>query len=326
MNRTIEIFLQAPEEGRTGFNRLSEETIVHLKEKFPEFASWQSAIKAREIEGSDRLRELISELWRCGKRPVVCGSLMLSKDTISGETYSVTPMQYAEPQDLLSGRYVQLRHAPENGIGRITRLRLEDGSSIFALSSEKLRLAKRFGYLNENVFGCSETFREDLEAQGFIGIAFSDPPLHPNPTYHPSTKLQVLTSSITLPPVKNGLCAYRDLDSDDRGVQPFSETDGSLGCFISPEYRPPILRFDAAAVEELGDFDIARTSECFGSPTVYPRPKFVVSQRFRQWLDAQGLDCGYHPIRLENPGDPEPDPPLATTCRELDMPLANVPG
>jgi hypothetical protein len=329
MKRTIEIFLQPPVPGRDGYNRIPEKTIDSIVQKFPDFelkGYLTSSINARANEGDEKIKNLISELWSIGKRPVIAAQLMSREGTLIGTTYCAIPMQNSDPDDLCFGNYIQLVAAPENGIGSYTRSPSRDGSRFWFLSAENLNPAKRFGYLNQDLFGCSESFRKELENAAFVGADFTDPPLHPNPDFHPSDRLYCLTSTIVLPPIKNSLYAHRSPGDAVPGIEPYHETDGTKGCYIGPEYRPPTLRFDSEELCALGEFDIARTLECFGDPLVSQRPKYVVSQRFRRWLDAQGLECTYHPIRLENPGDPAPDPPLAAICRELGMPLANVPG
>lgn len=329
MRSIIELTLRTPEHENDLFNRLPHEDIEGLSRQFPELKSFTTngvKIKTNLAEKDPRISELVLALWKLGKRPVVSESLMSRGGTLAGDTYCVIPMQYAEAGDLSSDEFVQLKSAPENGIGTFTRGVADDGSRFWFLSSDKLRPIKRFGYLNQDLFGCSEEFRLDLVKAGFFGIDFIDPPLNPDPTLQSNLKLYFLSATTVLPPVRNALFAYRDTRAPNSAIIPYNETDGSKGCFIGRDYRPPTLRFDAGAFAALGDFDIARTFEDLGEPEMYRRPKFVVSQRFRRWLDAQGLECTYHPIRLENPGDPEPDPPLAAICRELGMPLSTVPG
>lgn len=300
--------------------------MADLRAAFPDFvksAFGESVLRVLRLpEDSARLKELLSYLWDMGYRPVVRGS----KGPMVDGTYSVSPRQYPEAADLDAGEYLELSCGPENEIGEIYTGTMPDGKAVTGISEHgpEIHPEKRMGDLTGSYIGCSAEFARLMEDRGFVGLAFEAPPLLEGYEFPPGKELEVLTSLLLLPGLKNAVPAIPF-----PGGAITAEEVAALGWSgLKPGYSPPDLRFDKTDFEKLGAFDIARTREVFGTGRTREqvRPKLVVSQRFRRWLDSEGLECSYHPIRLEEPGDPEPDPPLAAICRELGMPLSTVPG
>ena len=52
-------------------------------------------------------------------------------------------------------------------------------------------------------------------------------------------------------------------------------------------YVQPILKFRKSEVEALGTFDYARTAERVGGMPQHYRHQYIVSQRFRKFLEAK---------------------------------------
>lgn len=310
MKRTIEFFLQEPKEGRGPNNRISKVLMDGLISKFPDFGTrgyFGGSFKVREPEDSPHLKEVIAELWRLGKRPVLLGYVG-DGGTLNGDSYWVRGYVKPAEEELDAADYLAFGGAPENGFGEFSRDVREDESIFWFLNPDNLKLSKRFGYLNSHVSGCSDAFRAKLEAQGFVGLDFVPPPLHPNPNKRPKENVHILSSSIELPDQAPGL-------PPDEG------------------YTPRLLRYDREVFAKACPFDIARTREHMpNTPDFPPFPALVVSQRFRQWLLREGFEKGDHwPLfRLDYdlidwvlPGDPLPEPPLAALCRELGIPPPN---
>jgi hypothetical protein len=314
MKKTIEITVREPEENRSGFNRLPIEKIRRLVETFPEFGTtgpYGFRIKARELENSLRLKDLVRELWAIGKRPTLHNG---GEGPLHGDTYCVTAYLKPDHTELDAAKYLRFGGGPENGIGEIYPSRLDNGKDVTCLDSE-VRPQEHLGCLGHRFTGCSPEFRQKIEAESFVGLEFEEPPQHPNPDFRPKEPLFLLSSSIQLPPVLNES--------------------------LIASYRPYILSFDSELFEAIGPFDVARTTEEYRSNRSEDsyRPDLIVSQRFRRFLLEHGIESDadeyyrdsamrgdYHLIHLEGTGNPPLEPPLAAICRELGMPPATDPA
>ena len=286
---------------------MEDRSTVPSLHEFGKCGYFGGSINARVPEDSPLLREVIRELWNLGKRPVVNPSIQAKGGSLEGNTYVVNCYQKPSDEELDGADYLQWLGGPETGFGHLGH---DWERELWFLESEQLNTAAKYGTIGLDVFACSSAFREFLEQKRFSGIEFAPAPLHPNPEAQPKELVHLITSTILLPPSV---------------------------LTVSPEedYTPARMRFNTAEFEALGSFDIAKARE----PKVNnpPFPSLVVSQRFRQWMLSEGfcrhqvkdgtiLRTDFQLIELVSPGDPEPDPPLAAICRELGIPLTNVPG
>lgn len=328
MEKIIEFSIHADSPLVRGNQKLPKEVLSLLCASHSKFSRSKNLtwLRAHEPEDSPELLELFRDLWALKRRPVISPTLNSNGGTFSGTTFFVTSMLFAEPSDLDNAEYLQLLSGPGNDFGTLEIDGRPDGSFFHYLSPQDLDLTKRFGHLFHDFIGVSGPFSEVLSGAGFHGLAFDEPPVHPDATRNSSETVFILGSSILLPTLLNPLIELPGNGTAPRLMNHYHESDGTSGCYFAPDYQPPIIRFMRHEFNAITPFDIARSRERLGGVNFHQRPRFVVSQRFRRWLDSHGLECTYHPIRLEDPGDPAPDPPLTAICRELGMPPANVPG
>ncbi len=133
---------------------------------------------------------------------------------------------------------------------------------------------------------CTGTLRREFESQNFDGLSFV--PVRITGKVPPVDSLWELRSDIILPPVLNPL-----LDKT-------AEPPVHAGFWVDDIYTPWLLRFGLKAVEAHGDFDVALTSEHFGSgPDFLREPYMICSQRFQQWCATKKLKAKWWPVVFE---------------------------
>ncbi len=123
----------------------------------------------------------------------------------------------------------------------------------------------------------SEEGREQLKGGNFEGIHF-DPAIFDQPE-KAVKQLYQLTSTLTMPP---SLLPIQNLDGD-----VVTEHGNEVARFWDDAgYVQPILKYCRDEVKAMGAFDIAMTREQIGYLPQHFSHQYIVSQRFRQHLEA----------------------------------------
>jgi hypothetical protein len=137
---------------------------------------------------------------------------------------------------------------------------------------------------------CTSEFRKELESQNFAGLSFR-PVKVSFRTREKNYALWQVWRTITLPPVLDHV-----VGADGEPFDPATSTY----CGIDDLYSPQNHRFPASEVARLEPFDIALTTECWGSaPTHRREPDIIVSRRFREWFMTQKVPVEWWPVALE---------------------------
>lgn len=125
----------------------------------------------------------------------------------------------------------------------------------------------------------SEMGREQLQGGNFTGIHF-EPAIYDQPEKYKEIKqLYQLTSTLTMPS-----CLLPILNKDGEIVDEHWK-EGGTRAWNDGGYIQPILKYRREEVAAMGAFDIAKTRETTGfNPRLY-RHQYIVSQRFREYLE-----------------------------------------
>ena len=131
--------------------------------------------------------------------------------------------------------------------------------------------------------GCAESLKIEMQTQKFVGLKFRPIEI----VGKALTPLWEPWSDKVMPAVLNRLVNSDGAD--------FDSTQHRC-CVPDDFYQPYLLRFPAAKVHELGNFDVAVTQNQFGIPR---DNTLIVSRRFRDWCEQRGLKILWYPVVLE---------------------------
>lgn len=144
--------------------------------------------------------------------------------------------------------------------------------------NNRLKNTLDFGWLDVVVVPyVSETGREKLEGIGFDGIHFKSAMF--DGTDQTVKQLFELTSNLVMPEC----------------LLPIQNNDGDIVCVNYTESAriwddagrvQPILKYRREDIEAMGTFDIAKTLERVGNLPQHYKHHYIVSQRFRKYLEA----------------------------------------
>jgi hypothetical protein len=158
------------------------------------------------------------------------------------------------------------------------------------------RLKKKLTFASEEltrVFYASEEGRGYLDAQNLVGLCW-EPAVFDRPE-KAVRKLFRLRSSVILPPALT-----RIVDGRDRDVTHVPLTEGGDRDWDSGGYRPPEIHYRRKDLDELGEFDVAVTTEMIGGMPQWYHPDVIVSPRFRKILmKMKNTSVGYNPVHLD---------------------------
>jgi hypothetical protein len=157
--------------------------------------------------------------------------------------------------------------------------------------NRRLKSKSDFGWLDIiTVPYVSENGKNQLECKDLVGL-HCKPAIFDIPEKAPK-QLYELSSTITMPPcllpVQNG-AGEVVAENWNEGERIWDEGG----------YLPPILKFRRVEVTCLGAFDIAKSRELIGSRSQHYRHQYIVSQRFREIVDAMKVrTVGFIPVEL----------------------------
>lgn len=104
-----------------------------------------------------------------------------------------------------------------------------------------------------------------------------------------------LTSNIVMPPLSDFL-EFRDRF----GNLMADRTDFSQGCFPREDHFAfPELHYRRADLEQMPEFDLARTFEPFSYPAEAEEHPLVASPKFWEFCEDHGIRIGWRPVRID---------------------------
>lgn len=186
-------------------------------------------------------------------------------------------------------------------------------------SKEQWKRPQELAELRERLFVVSDRFRQRFKEAALIGLKLHDISWYYQAPGHGWNEVDPIDdprgrkwmgSSVRMPPC---LTPRRYTQGPLVGKIVKEKKPKHHHCFDSEGLAPAILRFSRAAVEELGEFDVAVTRECThqtkeymgpNEPSVfcdadYWLPDVIVSRRFKDWFTKSGLHgCRHVDFRI----------------------------
>jgi hypothetical protein len=191
-------------------------------------------------------------------------------------------------RDIDGAKYLRLN---VKGLQRIADWKETASDGYVLKTNKRLKNNLDFGWLDIVIVPyVSEKGREQLEAKSFSGIRFV-PAIFDEPE-KAAKQLYELTSTQTMPQC---LLPIQNNNGDVVG------NDDAEGARIWDDagYVQPILKYRREEVEAMGAFDIAKTREKTGNLPQHYRHQYIVSQAFRQHLEAMKVrSVDFVPVEL----------------------------
>lgn len=241
--------------------------------------------KVAAKEGSSELNRVRSVLIDAGIRE--SARTVIPKKDREGQ-FAFKYIRNFNRNDLDQAEYLRLNVM---GHQRIADWRETAAEGYVLKANKRLENNLDFGWLDIIIVPyVSENGRKRMEKEGFLGVRF-EPAVFDEPK-RASKQLFELTSVLTMPPC---LLPIQNDDGD------LVAEDWKLGARIWDDagYVQPILKYRRKEVEAMGAFDIAKTRETTGNLPQHYRHQYIVSQRFRQHLEAMKVrSVDFVPVEL----------------------------
>lgn len=195
-----------------------------------------------------------------------------------------------------------------SNVGKLLGMDSDHRAHISA-DSEQWKRPQELSELSERLFVVSNRFRKRFEEAGLVGLKLHDITWYFQARWHGWDEVdpiedprarQWMGSSVRMP-----LCLTprRYTEGPDVGGLVTKKKPGHRHCYDSEGLAPSILRFSRAAVEKLGEFDVAVTQERTHQTQEYMGPNdpaefrdadywlpdLIVSRRFKEWFAHSGL-------------------------------------
>lgn len=191
-------------------------------------------------------------------------------------------------KDLDQAEYLRLN---VKGLQRIAdwKKTIDDGYVLKA--NKRLKNNLDFGWLDIVIAPyVSQIGREQLEGEDFKGIRF-EPAIFDEPQ-KVTNQIYELTSNLVMP---RCLLSIQNNDGD---IVAEDWKDGAR-IWNDGGYVFPVLKYRREEVEAMGAFDIAKTREQTGNLPQHYHHQYIVSQRFRQHLEAMKVrSVEFVPVEL----------------------------
>ncbi len=262
---------------------LDEEIFPELKSKWPQFfLPGRVGFNFEADEDDPVYEEVVAYFREYGREPYAVATPSWSNNPPVRMThYKVEGMRIFEASDIEKAEFFTC-NCPYD-IARDSK-RSADGVLRIAKGDAK---GGQIGMVMDSaLFICTDALKREMEETGFVGAVF-----HRVETPSRSgagASFWEIGSDRQMPPVLNALVNYMG--------EPF-DASRHRDCWVDDFYSPPVLRFRAAEVREMGPFDTALTRDGFGNPR---EPKTVFSRRFREWCVARKLkNLEWIPVALE---------------------------
>lgn len=238
-----------------------------------------------EEEGSDKLDAVRDVLIRAGLKEVK--STIIPKPN-RRDSFAFRCIRKFSKRDLDQAEFLRLNVM---GLSKIADFSQTTAEGYVLKANKRLKNNLVFGWLDIIIVPyVSEKGREQMERESFTGIHFK-PAIFDEPE-KAVKHLYELTSTQTMPP------CLLPIKNDDGEIV---AEDWKYGARIWDDggYVLPILKYHREKVETMGAFDIAKTRELTGHNPRHYRYQYIVSQRFRQHLEAMKVrSVDFVPVEL----------------------------
>lgn len=241
--------------------------------------------KICEPEGSESIEKVRQLILQAGFSE--CHTTVIPK-TLRRTHFAFRHMRKFTKKDLDLAEYLRLN---VKGSQRIADRKEKTETGFVLKANGRLKNKLDFGWLDVIIIPyVSEKGRAELEGKNFEGIEF-EPAIFDQPE-KVAKQLYQLTSNLTMPP-----CLVPIKNSDGEVVKDESK-EVALG-WDDAGYVQPVLKYRREEVEAMGAFDIAKTREQTGNLPQHYRHQYIVSQRFRQQLEAMKVrSVDFVPVEL----------------------------
>lgn len=214
-----------------------------------------------------------------------------------GPRFRISSLRAYDAGDLGAIEFIILR--PKDKLADEEIYRLPDGTHEKYVNGKRISKRVAFGFAGPFNWACKASVRAELEAEGFVGLAFEEMPQ--KPVSKPHELIFRLVSTLALPPVLNPL--YNEDGDLCRG-------DFSRGCVPDNSIVSGLpIYYDEVDIRAMEPFDCAWTAEAFGG-VHWRNRSFVVSKRFLEYCRNRGWNCDFVPVILRPDGDAPPLEPL----------------
>lgn len=240
--------------------------------------------------------------------------------SIQDGSFAVGTFWTPTKQQFLDATYFQITSLVYDSSNVGTLLGMDaDHLAHISASKEQWKRPQELAELRERLFVVSDRFRQRFKEAGLIGLKLHDISWYYQAPGHGWNEVDPIDdprgrkwmgSSVRMPPC---LTPRRYTEGPLVGKIVQEKKPKHHHCFDSEGLAPAILRFSRAAVEELGEFDVAVTRECThqtkeymgpNEPSVfcdadYWLPDVIVSRRFKDWFTKSGLHgCRHVDFRI----------------------------
>lgn len=241
--------------------------------------------KVSELESSQRLADLRKAIYEAGYRECEATFIPVQK---RNDTFSFKKLRMLSTADINQARWLLLSG---KGIQKIADWHATDESGYVFRANKRLKNSLGFGWADlVNVPLVSEEGMNALKDGELVGLEF-EPVRYDNPSAA-SRQLYLLTSSVKLPgcllPLKN---------REGKRVSAPDEPGGKY--WDDGGYMPPFLKYQKDEIDAMPAFDLGLTHERIGGLKQYEHHQYIVSQRFREHLEAMKVrSVDFIPVEL----------------------------
>lgn len=246
-------------------------------------------VTVMDPEGSPRLTQALKLIQReLGMRPTVH---KIVKEEEGHQRFAVQVERRFSKSDVENARWLVLW--PKHAIATMVPAKYGESGEYVVEADARLRKSKsEFGSLYYGGIACSDRMRPSLEAAGLKGLSFRPVSVEPPEKSARFRRLWGVWSHVVLPP---NLYPLVDGQGD------LFDGDWFTGCFFDDGGNAPSApRYRMSDLEQIGDFDVAVTSERTGTHPGVAFRKMIVTQNFRAILgkmSVKGLE--YWPLEIE---------------------------
>lgn len=277
---------------RVGHGTLDEIRRVVPRPLPPASVDWPGTVQVRLPDHSPECQRILRILTEAGCTPHIEGT------SLGSRSFVIQPNYEYEAEDLERAACFEVLSAEDAR----THDQAEPTDGSFALEAQGLQAKGPLLAAGDLLTLVSSQLRADMEAAGFVGLAFRPVRAytgkHPGPIEEVSwgqigcQPYWVITPTLTLPRLS------RRCDLRDASNQPVTGEDSSRGGTIQErEFPAGELHYVNQEIKQVAPFDFAATREllAFGRS-----PRLVVSRRVHEFLIARGVEALWLPVFVDD--------------------------